>query len=314
MTDLPVSPGNHRHAFVTFGNMVAVASRAPSGDVDVFVGRPSTHIVELQTSVFDMELTHDEVVGSLLAKERGTPLDDVFVFEDQLEMPAEVRSFSRRSLTFDAGCWVVIAPYARGKTVLVKGLAASQTGEYYRFGEPEGGGVYYAQLLYRLAFFLVSCDDCLIVDSVRNLTYMSGGSTGEGGVNNEIFVFMGALSAAARRVNKLLILTWNPLLPEDSDRFTKVINATISSATGVLTPSDVKDDDATSLAISGRWFGRLASGERADHGFTVRVPKSVQAVEPAPPTGTVRGWTIDVAQPSASIPSTLLNNFNNTEE
>lgn len=321
----------HLHAIVTFGRLAALATRSPNGEIDVLAFRPERNLLELQTSVYRSSLDHEAVRNGLTRRsdapdndaegdEDAAPnprrtvgrnprddLEELLYFTDQAPMPQKPAIVRRLGQFFDAGCWVIIAPYARGKTVLARGLA--EPGEYYQFGEPEGGGVYYVQFLSRLAEFLVSNETMWFVDSIRNLTYMTGGSTGEGGVNNEIFVFIGALSAAARRCDKVLVLTWNPLLPEDSDRFTKVINATISSATGVMTPSEVRREGDSALLVSGRRYGRESDGERTERAFTARLPLSEEVTIESDAKATTLNWAIDVGQPSASIPSSLLTHF-----
>lgn len=251
------------------------------------------------------QLTYEALFAYLHTRRTATDAD-VEAAEELLFATSPVAS-QAHSVNADlgllTGCTVLVAPFARGKTAAARYLAERTQGVFIPFGEPEGGEAYAPRVLGRLCEALVVRGATVVViDSVRTITYeRSGSSLGEGGINNAIYVDYGALSAAFVSMQRALVLTWNPLVADQTDKFNNVLTATKSSATAVYELQNVSLDGDTVL-VSGQRSARELSGRRSDQPFAWRVKEINDTVmAEAPPA--IRHPVVGVAEPRTSLNS-----------
>lgn len=247
-------------------------------------------------------------------EDEGVEVDDDADFEEPMsrhELVAHLANHEQTSLDgtgdvlgmFNAeaapGGYVLVTPPARGKSALSQFIA--KEGTYIRFGEPEGGQTFLVRALFLLTDALIAKTGPVVLDSIRELTLAAGGAATEGGISASTYTMLASISAVATRMQRLVFLAWNPLVDDGSDKFERVVTATVSSATGVLWIKDASVDAQGVLRLRGRQYLRLRSGRRLDADYDQSIPLAnaeLPALSDAYNTGTPhrRGDAFDPAR------------------
>lgn len=156
-------------------------------------------------------------LGSLTATELDTPWK---------EMP---------KLTLPSGVCVVLGGSNRGKSSFLADLYLCNRGKvgYISFGEPDMIAISETKELANCLnlLFFDEKKDVVIVDSARSFLYGPSNSTGQGGVNNELFVMLSKISAELAKVNKILVISVNPMTSraEAIDSISQALEGSVSS-------------------------------------------------------------------------------------
>lgn len=94
----------------------------------------------------------------------------------------------------------------------------------------------------------------IAIDSLRKFFYAPGGSTGAGGVNNEMFMLLTELSVFARRTGLTFLVTLNPLL-DDEEKLAGLASRIAGSVdTTILLEGRPADTGSLSFKISSRYW------------------------------------------------------------
>lgn len=118
-------------------------------------------------------------------------------------------------IVIPSGVSVVYGGSNRGKSSFITELALQnkEKGRLVSFGEPDMISISDSKALARAlnrSLFL-SGDEVIFVDSARCFLYGPSSSTGQGGVNNEIFVMFSKISSELAKIGKTLVISINPM-------------------------------------------------------------------------------------------------------
>lgn len=165
------------------------------------------------TSSFEIEMTMNE-------REKG--------IDRAITWPNHSTELPKGTMPLYPGLGVIYGASGSGKTQLLnyvyRDLTAKQVGvRRIMFNEPDllvsersAAIVSEVSLLQEVADFIVSDDDILFIDSIRTFIYSStGGATGKGGVDMQMYTRLTELSILSQLVGKSINVVFNPISADE---------------------------------------------------------------------------------------------------